>query len=71
MPQLNNDFKHNELMQIWKPIRQVDSAGDAVDRLNKLVLNLTCKYYSNVGKVKGIVKDEQCDTPKIQVFMLP
>jgi hypothetical protein len=58
-------------MQIWKPSRQIDTASDAVDRLNKLVLNLTCKYADNVGKIKGIVKDEQCDTPKISMIMLP
>lgn len=43
--QINNDFRHNELIQLWKPHRHSDDASDAVDRLNKLVLNLTCRDF--------------------------
>lgn len=40
-----NDFRHNELIQFWKPNRSSDQPGDDVDRLNKLVLTLTCSSW--------------------------
>jgi hypothetical protein len=71
IPRINNGIRHNELMQIWKSGKHTDSASDAVDRLNKLVINLTCKYNSNKGKVKTIAKDDHCEMPKIHMFSLP
>lgn len=66
-----NDFKHNELIDIWKSNRQTESASDELDRLNRLVINLTCSHLCKVGKVKGVIKDEQTDISKIRMYMLP